>query len=82
MIKIVTERIKKTGTLIIIYNLRKNKKGEFEFDFSTDVTDIRILEDETTTDAGSGYANQDRVNVHPTSHYSLRVSRTIAEMLG
>ena len=46
--------------------------GELEFDFEKDVTDISIVEDETSTD-NMLYARQDRINTNPTTYYSLRV---------
>ena len=57
----------------MIYNLRKMSNGELEFDFEKDVTDISIVEDETSTD-NLLYARQDRINTNPTTYYSLRVS--------
>ena len=57
----------------MIYNLRKMSNGELEFDFEKDVTDISIVEDESSTD-NMLYARQDRINTNPTTYYSLRVS--------
>ncbi|XP_063675864.1 MORC family CW-type zinc finger protein 3-like [Bolinopsis microptera] len=67
----IATKIKKTGTYILIYNLRKSATGEHEFDFKKDATDICIVEDETTTD-NMLYAPQDRINTNPTTYYSLR----------
>ncbi|KAL5264781.1 hypothetical protein ACHWQZ_G005748 [Mnemiopsis leidyi] len=67
----IGSKIKKTGTYIMIYNLRKMSNGELEFDFEKDVTDISIVEDETSTD-NMLYARQDRINTNPTTYYSLR----------
>ncbi|KAM5180801.1 MORC family CW-type zinc finger protein 3 [Mantella aurantiaca] len=62
----------KKGTRIIIWNLRRDKRGCTEFDFITDKYDIRIPE-ETDGYSKKGYKKQDRMDqVAPDSDYSLR----------
>ncbi|XP_068126563.1 MORC family CW-type zinc finger protein 3 [Hyperolius riggenbachi] len=60
------------GTRIIIWNLRRDKRGCTEFDFVTDKYDIRIPEENDGT-AKRGYKKQDRMDqVAPDSDFSLR----------
>ncbi|XP_063812611.1 MORC family CW-type zinc finger protein 3 isoform X2 [Pseudophryne corroboree] len=62
----------KKGTRIIIWNLRRDKRGCMEFDFMTDKYDIRIPE-EVNGSLKKGYKRQDRNDqVAPESDYSLR----------
>ncbi|XP_018416989.1 PREDICTED: MORC family CW-type zinc finger protein 3 [Nanorana parkeri] len=62
----------KKGTRIIIWNLRRDKRGCTEFDFVIDKYDIRIPE-EVDGSSKKGYKKQDRVDqVAPDSDYSLR----------
>ncbi|XP_072254382.1 MORC family CW-type zinc finger protein 3-like [Pyxicephalus adspersus] len=62
----------KKGTRIIIWNLRRDKRGCTEFDFVVDKYDIRIPE-EIDGSSKKGYKKQDRIDqVAPDSDYSLR----------
>ncbi|XP_075053330.1 MORC family CW-type zinc finger protein 3 [Mixophyes fleayi] len=62
----------KKGTRIIIWNLRRDKRGLMEFDFMTDKYDIRIPEEINGTSKG-GFKKQERNDqVAPDSDYSLR----------
>ncbi|XP_073524489.1 MORC family CW-type zinc finger protein 3 [Phyllobates terribilis] len=62
----------KKGTRIIIWNLRKDKNGKPEFDFTVDKYDIRIPE-EFDGSSRKGYKKQERTDhVAPDSDYSLR----------
>ncbi|CAJ0953332.1 unnamed protein product [Ranitomeya imitator] len=63
----------KKGTRIIIWNLRKDKNGKPEFDFTVDKYDIRIPE-EFDGSSRKGYKKQERTDhVAPDSDYSLRI---------
>ncbi|XP_075567462.1 MORC family CW-type zinc finger protein 3 [Pelecanus crispus] len=64
--------IGKKGTRIIIWNLRRDKNEETEFDFDKDKYDIRIPEDLDET-GKRGYKKQERLDqIVPESDYSLR----------
>ncbi|XP_072254381.1 MORC family CW-type zinc finger protein 3-like [Pyxicephalus adspersus] len=72
--------IGKTGTRIIIWNLRSEKNGDTEFDFETDKYDIRIPEDNDGS-SKKGYKKQERKDqVPPDSDYSLRAYCSILYM--
>ncbi|XP_040279047.1 MORC family CW-type zinc finger protein 3 isoform X1 [Bufo bufo] len=65
--------IGKKGTRIIIWNLRRDKNGKSEFDFTADKYDIKIPE-EIDGSFRKGYKKQERIElVAPDSDYSLRV---------
>ena len=64
--------ISKTGTRIIIYNLRRTKDSNSEFDFKNEF-DIKISNDGVDS-AESQYKREERQNHIPASDYSLRVS--------
>ncbi|XP_053561919.1 MORC family CW-type zinc finger protein 3 [Bombina bombina] len=62
----------KKGTRIIIWSLRKDKRGCHEFDFEKDKYDIRIPEEIDGT-GKRGYKKQERADqIAPDSDYSLR----------
>lgn len=62
----------KKGTRIIIWNIRRDKNGQPEFDFTSDKYDIRIPE-EFDGSSRKGYKKQERADhVAPDSDYSLR----------
>ncbi|XP_063303517.1 MORC family CW-type zinc finger protein 3 [Pelobates fuscus] len=64
--------IGKKGTRIIIWRLRREKRGSPEFDFESDKYDIRIPEEIDGT-LKRGYKKQERVDqIAPDSDYSLR----------
>ncbi|XP_067897248.1 MORC family CW-type zinc finger protein 3a [Heterodontus francisci] len=64
----------KRGTRIIIWNMRKTTDGKTEFDFESDVHDIRIPGDILDDSAGKRkYKRQERMDqIVPESDYSLR----------
>ncbi|XP_058041639.1 MORC family CW-type zinc finger protein 3 [Ahaetulla prasina] len=65
--------IGKKGTRIIIWNLRKEKNEQTEFDFNTDKYDIRIPADLDEVTGKRGYKKQERQDqIVPESDYSLR----------
>ncbi|XP_029459345.1 MORC family CW-type zinc finger protein 3 isoform X2 [Rhinatrema bivittatum] len=65
--------IGKKGTRIILWNLRCDKRGHTEFDFSKDKYDIRIPEDLDDASGKRGYRKQERIDqIPPESDYSLR----------
>ncbi|XP_070606496.1 MORC family CW-type zinc finger protein 3 [Erythrolamprus reginae] len=65
--------IGKKGTRIIIWNLRKEKNEQTEFDFDTDKYDIRIPADLDEITGKRGYKKQERQDqIVPESDYSLR----------
>ncbi|XP_044298367.1 MORC family CW-type zinc finger protein 3 isoform X2 [Varanus komodoensis] len=65
--------IGKKGTRIIIWNLRREKNEQTEFDFDTDKYDIRIPADLDEVTGKRGYKKQERQDqVVPESDYSLR----------
>ncbi|XP_053161258.1 MORC family CW-type zinc finger protein 3 isoform X2 [Hemicordylus capensis] len=65
--------IGKKGTRIIIWNLRREKNEQTEFDFDTDKYDIRIPADLDEVTGKRGYKKQERQDqVIPESDYSLR----------
>lgn len=68
--------IEKTGTRIIITNLRSTEDKTNEFDIKTDKTDIRIPDD-IIDSAGSKYKREERQNHIPASDYSLRAYLSI-----
>ncbi|KAM4795612.1 MORC family CW-type zinc finger protein 3 [Rhinophrynus dorsalis] len=60
------------GTRIIIWNLRRDKRGCTEFDFDKDKYDIRIP-DEVDDTGKRGYKKQERMDqIAPDSDFSLR----------
>ncbi|KAM8976986.1 MORC family CW-type zinc finger protein 3 [Pelodytes ibericus] len=62
----------KRGTRIIIWNLRRDKRGCAEFDFESDKYDLKIPEEMDGT-LKRGYKRQERADqVAPDSDYSLR----------
>lgn len=61
-----------SGTRIIIFHTRKATDGKPEFDYTTDMADIRIPDD--TDQEITKYKKQQRQNHIPESDYSLRVS--------
>ena len=63
------------GTRIIISNIRKTSDKKPEFDFETDVHDIRIPDDSSSE--GEIYRKTKRQNHVPECDYSLRVSKDI-----
>ncbi|XP_054830957.1 MORC family CW-type zinc finger protein 3 [Eublepharis macularius] len=65
--------IGKKGTRIIIWNLRREKNDQMEFDFDTDKYDIRIPADLDEVTGKRGYKKQERQDqIVPESDYSLR----------
>ena len=68
----ITEGDEKTGTRIIISNIRQTADGQPEFDFITDPSDIKIPDD--IKEEERKYKRQQRQNHIPESDYSLRVS--------
>ncbi|XP_015678662.1 MORC family CW-type zinc finger protein 3 [Protobothrops mucrosquamatus] len=65
--------IGRKGTRIIIWNLRREKNEETEFDFDTDKYDIRIPADLDEVTGKRGYKKQERQDhIVPESDYSLR----------
>ncbi|XP_015277875.1 PREDICTED: MORC family CW-type zinc finger protein 3 [Gekko japonicus] len=65
--------IGKKGTRVIIWNLRREKNEQTEFDFDTDKYDIRIPADLDEVTGKRGYKKQERQDqVVPESDYSLR----------
>uniref|UniRef100_A0A8D0KPF5 MORC family CW-type zinc finger 3 n=1 Tax=Salvator merianae TaxID=96440 RepID=A0A8D0KPF5_SALMN len=65
--------IGKKGTRIIIWNLRREKNEQTEFDFDTDKYDIRIPADIDEVIGKRGYKKQERQDqIVPESDYSLR----------
>ncbi|XP_060090257.1 MORC family CW-type zinc finger protein 3 [Heteronotia binoei] len=65
--------IGKKGTRIIIWNLRREKNEQTEFDFDTDKYDIRIPADLDEVTGKRGYKKQERQDqIVPESDYSLR----------
>ncbi|XP_066476496.1 MORC family CW-type zinc finger protein 3 isoform X1 [Tiliqua scincoides] len=61
------------GTRIIIWNLRREKNEQTEFDFDTDKYDIRIPAELDQATGKAGYKKQERQDqVVPESDYSLR----------
>nr|XP_056714731.1 MORC family CW-type zinc finger protein 3 [Euleptes europaea] len=65
--------IGKKGTRIIIWNLRREKNEQTEFDFETDKYDIRIPADLDEVTGKRGYKKQERQDqIIPESDYSLR----------
>uniref|UniRef100_A0ABM5FXT9 MORC family CW-type zinc finger protein 3 isoform X1 n=1 Tax=Pogona vitticeps TaxID=103695 RepID=A0ABM5FXT9_9SAUR len=65
--------IGKKGTRIIIWNLRREKNQQTEFDFDTDKYDIRIPADLDEVTGRRGYKKQERQDqIVPESDYSLR----------
>ncbi|XP_026556313.1 MORC family CW-type zinc finger protein 3 isoform X2 [Pseudonaja textilis] len=61
------------GTRIIIWNLRREKNEQTEFDFDTDKYDIRIPADLDEVTGKRGYKKQERQDqIVPESDYSLR----------
>ncbi|XP_067322811.1 MORC family CW-type zinc finger protein 3 isoform X1 [Anolis sagrei] len=65
--------IGKKGTRIIIWNLRREKSQQTEFDFGTDKYDIRIPADLDEVTGKRGYKKQERQDqITPESDYSLR----------
>lgn len=60
-----------SGTRIVISSMRKNQDGKPEFDFRTDIYDIRIPDD--VESESNKYRRQERQNHIPESDYSLRV---------
>ncbi|CAI5772577.1 family CW-type zinc finger 3 isoform X1 [Podarcis lilfordi] len=65
--------IGKKGTRIIIWNLRREKNEQTEFDFDTDKYDIRIPADLDELTGKRGYKKQERQDqIVPESDYSLR----------
>ncbi|XP_013922616.1 PREDICTED: MORC family CW-type zinc finger protein 3 [Thamnophis sirtalis] len=65
--------IGKKGTRIIIWNLRREKNEQTEFDFNTDKYDIRIPADLDEVTGKRGYKKQERQDqIVPESDYSLR----------
>ncbi|KAJ6662439.1 hypothetical protein lerEdw1_011852 [Lerista edwardsae] len=61
------------GTRIIIWNLRREKNEQTEFDFDTDKYDIRIPAELDQVTGKPGYKKQERQDqVVPESDYSLR----------
>ncbi|XP_007423389.1 MORC family CW-type zinc finger protein 3 [Python bivittatus] len=63
----------KKGTRIIIWNLRREKNEQTEFDFDTDKYDIRIPADLDEVTGKRGYKKQERQDQNiPESDYSLR----------
>nr|XP_003219065.1 PREDICTED: MORC family CW-type zinc finger protein 3 isoform X1 [Anolis carolinensis] len=65
--------IGKKGTRIIIWNLRREKNQQTEFDFGTDKYDIRIPADLDEATGKRGYKKQERQDqITPESDYSLR----------
>uniref|UniRef100_A0A8D0GTC7 MORC family CW-type zinc finger 3 n=1 Tax=Sphenodon punctatus TaxID=8508 RepID=A0A8D0GTC7_SPHPU len=68
-----TSTLGKKGTRIIIWNLRRDKNGETEFDFDTDKYDIRIPDDLDEATGKRGYKKQERPDqIVAESDYSLR----------
>ncbi|KAM4700178.1 MORC family CW-type zinc finger protein 3-like [Discoglossus pictus] len=64
--------ISNKGTRIIIWSLRRDKRGWTEFDFDKDKYDIRIP-DEVDGNGKRGYKKQERMDqIAPDSDYSLR----------
>ncbi|XP_060944504.1 MORC family CW-type zinc finger protein 3-like [Limanda limanda] len=61
---------RKTGTRIIIWNLRRTSVGELEFDFQKDRYDIRIPSD--INESGSDTSQHQSSSYIPESVYSLR----------
>ncbi|XP_077198774.1 MORC family CW-type zinc finger protein 3 [Paroedura picta] len=65
--------IGRKGTRIIIWNLRREKNEQTEFDFDTDKYDIRIPADLDDVTGKRGYKKQERQDqIVPESDYSLR----------
>ncbi|XP_042314295.1 MORC family CW-type zinc finger protein 3 isoform X2 [Sceloporus undulatus] len=65
--------IGRKGTRIIIWNLRREKNQQTEFDFDTDKYDIRIPADLDEVTGKRGYKKQERQDqIIPESDYSLR----------
>ncbi|KAM3837701.1 MORC family CW-type zinc finger protein 3 isoform 1-T1 [Vipera latastei] len=65
--------IGRKGTRIIIWNLRREKNEQTEFDFDTDKYDIRIPADLDEVTGKRGYKKQERQDhIVPESDYSLR----------
>ncbi|KAL7983598.1 hypothetical protein Chor_000474 [Crotalus horridus] len=70
--------IGRKGTRIIIWNLRREKNEETEFDFDTDKYDIRIPADLDEVTGKRGYKKQERQDhIVPESDYSLRIIQNI-----
>jgi hypothetical protein len=67
------KHVMKTGTHIVIYNLRHTSSGHLEFDLQTDIHDIMIPDDVHNTLKKGKYKRQDREDWHPAMDYSLRV---------
>jgi hypothetical protein len=66
------KHVMKTGTHIVIYNLRHTSSGHLEFDLQTDIHDIMIPDDVHNTLKKGKYKRQDREDWHPAMDYSLR----------
>uniref|UniRef100_A0ACB8FIY6 Uncharacterized protein n=1 Tax=Sphaerodactylus townsendi TaxID=933632 RepID=A0ACB8FIY6_9SAUR len=75
--------IGKKGTRIIIWNLRREKNEQTEFDFDSDKYDIRIPADLDEVIGKRGYKKQERQDqITPESDYSLRANNTGVGVVG
>ena len=67
------KHLSRTGTHIVIYNLRQTLSGHLEFDLETDPNDIMIPDDVHNTLKKGRYKQHDREDWHPAMDYSLKV---------